>query len=382
MQSPPVAHVTSLDELIARIEAIRKAPAQRHDLVSLLAESAPVYAGRGSNEVDRLRGYVLASFEATGLPPDALPYVYEELESGQSPYTVAAAARALRGCDAPSENVVPLIVQAIERLRSLDQGVRFDSYPAIMIDRAPTTALSELVRTLAWLGPRARAALGGLRSLAELSAGGVSAAVRAEIERAIDAIEGGGSPSPVACCAASAPALRAASAVAADAAEEIDELELQDQDAASITFGAFFHARPSVMAFFYTRCMNPEKCSLTVTKLARLQQRICKQGLHGRVNVAALTYDPAYDLPQRLYAYGADRGMVFDARNRMLRTTGPLAPLRRRFDLGVGYGAVTVNRHRLELFVLDRSGRVAAAFTRTQWREDDVLGALTAAAPA
>ena len=68
--------------------------------------------------------------------------------------------------------------------------------------------------------------------------------------------------------------------------------------------------------------MNPNKCSLTITKLARLQKRIGEEGLQGRVNVAAFTYDPAFDRPARLHAYGADRGMSFDDRNRLLRTTG------------------------------------------------------------
>jgi hypothetical protein len=39
-----------------------------------------------------------------------------------------------------------------------------------------------------------------------------------------------------------------------------------------------------------------------------------------------------------------------------------------------------VNRHRLELFVLDRAGRTFAGFTRLLWSEDEVVRVLTAAA--
>jgi protein SCO1/2 len=62
------------------------------------------------------------------------------------------------------------------------------------------------------------------------------------------------------------------------------------------------------VVFFYTRCDNPNKCSLTVTKLARLQKSIVEEQLEGLLRTAAITYDPAYDLPPRLKAYGDNRG--------------------------------------------------------------------------
>ena len=68
------------------------------------------------------------------------------------------------------------------------------------------------------------------------------------------------------------------------------------------------------------------------------------------------------------------------AAHRMLRTLGAFEPLRRQFDLGVGYGAVTVNRHRRELFVLGGSGVPILAAPRTLCDEDEVLGALKRAA--
>ena len=79
-------------------------------------------------------------------------------------------------------------------------------------------------------------------------------------------------------------------------------LELEDQNGSVLTFADFPFGRPSVVTFFYTRCMNPEKCSLTITKLARMQKRIRDEGLHGRVNIGAFSYDPAFDLPRRLRA--------------------------------------------------------------------------------
>ena len=115
-----------------------------------------------------------------------------------------------------------------------------------------------------------------------------------------------------------------------------------------------------------------------MTRLGRLARSCAAEGLEA--NVAGITYDPAFDRPARLRTYGADRGMAFSAHCRLLRTLGPFDPVRATFELGVGFGPVTVNRHRLDLFVLNPALTAAAQFERRLWRETTVLDALRAAA--
>ena len=64
-----------------------------------------------ANETERVRGYVLASFESAGLPPEGMPFVLEELEVGNNPYTIARAARALRGAPEVPADVPALLVR-------------------------------------------------------------------------------------------------------------------------------------------------------------------------------------------------------------------------------------------------------------------------------
>lgn len=353
----------------ARIDALRVAPGGAEAVADMLAEQSPIYAGLGSNEAERLRGYVMASFEAVGLPPPGLPSVLEELETGRNAYLVAAAAKALRGAETPPADAAPLLLRAIERMRRADDIVRFDRFDAFLHDPAagpPVTALMELFRTLAWLGARARGSLEAMKEMR--AAGGFSPAVTAELEAAVAAAAA--APAPCGCNAR----VEAPPPVSPEA--DLGAIELQDQDGAVLTFAEAFHGRPSVLAFFYTRCMNPEKCPLTISKLGRLQRRLAAEGLAGRVNLAAITYDPAFDLPRRLRGYGTLLGMAFGARARLWRTTGPFEPLRGGLDLGVGYGPATVNQHRIELFVLDGRGRVAEAIARRLWDEEEVLQAL------
>jgi len=366
-------------DILADVDGLRWLPNQQERFVALLAEQSPIYAGRSTGDAERLRGYLLASFESMGLPPSAMPFVIEQLESGLNPYVVAAAAKALRGAGDISGLIALLLLAAIDRIRGSDDVVCFDFRGDRGVQDAPTTALMELFRTLAWLGPRAAEAEAPLKAMLSQQPPGFSVQVKAEIEKALAAISASGLTTKARCCSARpTPISFTPAAETPPASNDIKATELQDQDGAVFSFGDFFPGRPSVLTFFYSRCMNPNKCSLTITKLARLQKRIDEDGLQGHYNVAAVTYDPAFDLPSRLRSYGADRGMSFDERNRLLRTTGPFEPFQRWLDLGVGYGSTTVNQHRLDMVVLDVTGHPCASAARLQWDEADVLAALKA----
>jgi protein SCO1/2 len=209
-------------------------------------------------------------------------------------------------------------------MRYADAPVLFDVYkPRRPVERS-TTAAEEIRATIAWLG----------------DAG---------------------------CCAVPAPPRSSGRALA------LSDVTLEDQDGARTAFGAFFSGKPSVVAFFYSRCDNVRKCSLTVTKLAALQRALAARGLAGRVRLSAITYDPGFDLPARLALYGRERGVTFGEDARFFRVPSGFEEVRSAFDLGVNYAGAIVNRHRIELYVLDRRGRIAASFTHLTWSDDEVV---------
>lgn len=353
---------TSEDEIVAWIDV-----QDRDALVPLLAERSPIYAGRSTNAAVRLKGYVLAAFERVGLPGPALPYVLEELESGRAPYLVAAAAKAGRGLDRPAAHLVPFLLKAIENIRYLDDALSFDGYWARWPAKRRTTALDEILTTIAWLGADAAAARPALETLVA-DAESLSASARATIDSILARI-----PAHV-CCSGmvhAAPAERAPGAIGPTPPLKV---EMEDQDGHRVRFEELVTGRPSIVTFFYTRCENPNKCSLTITKLARLQQVLADEGLQDQVRTLAITYDPEFDVPPRLRAYGENRGVMFGPNHRLLRSTrAEFDTLRGYFELGVNYGPALVNMHRIELFVLDQGGRIHSTFTRLQWDPDEVL---------
>lgn len=347
-------------------------------LVALLDERSSRYAGRSTADAERLRGLALAALEDHPLQPAAVPFVLEELESGRNPSNVAAAGRALRGWtrELPGE-AATLVVQAIERLRASDDAVRFGG------PGERPTALLDLAETLCQLGPAARGAAAPLQQLLAAHGAEYSFVVRRRLQAALARVDAGAvDVSEASCCSSASPRPPAAAPIMAQSAgaRNLGALLLEDQDGVKHTFGERFSGRPSLLAFFYTRCTNPERCSLTVTQLAEVDRRLREAGIDA--NVAGLSYDPGYDLAPRLRAFGVERGMQFSPRCSLLRTIGPVGPLVDGFGLAVGFGPVTVNQHALDLVLLGTDLEVIGRRQRRSWGSAEMIGELAAVAGA
>jgi protein SCO1/2 len=344
----------------------------RRELLPLLREDASIYRGRGTTETERLRAFVMAGIARAGLADELMPYVIEELETGTSPYTIAAAARAARSASSLPEETAGFLLGAIDRIRHLDEYVHLDIYPAPP-GAGATTAIAEAIKTLAVAGPSGRAAI---KSLFDRAADGgyFSPSVVTLLEAALD--EDKEPRTSHTCCEHGAQAIAAEPQPVARSTAGLSQIELQNQDGIRTSFGQIFGGRTSVIVFFYTRCMNPDKCSRSISKLARVHRLIGQNLADSTAMVAGITYDPEYDLPERLRRYGADRGMCFGERCQLFRSTGPFAVIRDGLQLGVGYGSSTVNRHRIELIIVDPAGRIVEFNVRRLWDEHEVADAL------
>ncbi|HTJ55297.1 MAG TPA: SCO family protein [Nitrosospira sp.] len=396
------------------VDEVKSDPARSALLVDLLREDHPIYDQRGTAATVRMRGWVLLAFERLGLPEAALVFVLEELDNGRDAYLVAAAARSLRSYTCPSPVMAAFLMRALANIQFHDDLVCLDHYGGYAVSQKVrtrgdtagqdtaggdtttpgTTAVDELVMSLRWLGSDAADAVPAMEALMTDNAKGGGALSQTQLQElraileSLRSIELLLEPAPFYCCTlpASIGTFRDWLAHAwsentrPDALlnntrddQNIESIVFEDQDGEHVKFADFFYGQPSVVVFFYTRCTNPLKCSLTVTKLARLQKLLAERPLDGRICTAAITYDPEFDLAERLRGYGGSRGMRMDGDNRLLRAVEGIEPLRKYFRLGVNFIQSIVNRHRVELYVLDAAGRIAASFERIQWDENEVL---------
>lgn len=352
---------------MAAVAEVRADPTRREELVGLLRESSPLYVDRSASATARLRGWVLAAFEDVGLPPSALPFALEELESGIEPHLVAAAAKALRGGEW-DPNVGRYLLAAFNNMRSRDDTVSFDSIRPSWPAARSTTALLEVLATVRWLGPADAATAGAWREKQHLYAGDLSRGVRESLAETVAALEA----SPVAAPRGGSSRFLDEGSRGPARTGAVLNVDIEDQDGTSSSFADFFASVPTVVAFFYTRCTNPYKCSLTITQLAQLQRLLPVKGLEGAVRLAALSYDPGYDTPGRMRRYGESRGLRFDEFVRMGRATRGHDRLLEHFDASVGYVGSIVNRHSVEAFLVGTDGSVAHTWSRLRWSPENV----------
>src|SRR6266850_2701799 len=196
MLDPQAAAQHPEAQFAALVDALATDPIRRESLLDLLREEHPVYRDRGAAAIVRMRGWVLLALARKGVTDRELPFVLEEFDVGTDAYLVAAAARALRSYAHPSEAFLPFVLRALSNIR--DEPLSFESYGEYALSSA-TTAVSESLAVLAWLGPCAHAALPELAAMR----GRLSKKLLSELDRTVAAIREGGSSGqdrPEACC--------------------------------------------------------------------------------------------------------------------------------------------------------------------------------------
>ena len=99
-----------------------------------------------------------------------------------------------------------------------------------------------------------------------------------------------------------------------------------------------------------------------------------ERGLAGQL--AAISYDPGFDLPPRLAAYGRARGLQFNHSVRMFRAVEGHSRLAEFFGLRVGYTGTIVNQHGLELYLVDAGMQIVRTWARIPWEISYVLNSL------
>jgi protein SCO1/2 len=332
--------------------------------LALLEERHPVYSGADPAAVTRIRGSLIQALAYRALPATALPFVIEELESAFDPWLTAIAAAALRKLPEPAIQFVEPLLEAILYIRHRDDQIRLHIYGGYGGDGETTTALKEILRTFLWLGSCGQIALPRLR---ELACEFKSKQLRSDLIDVIGSLEAAPSSVP-----AEVPDHEVAvTRLYKPLPSALIQLRLQDQSGCKFLLPDFFRGQPAVVVFFFTRCGNPAKCPLTISRLGRLQKRLKDMG--SRVRTAAITYDPEYDDPRRLTQYARSWGACVNENHRFLRTLDNHEHLREFFELGVSFGGTSVNHHQLEAFVLDAEGSIVGAVRRRRLDSSKII---------
>ena len=150
----------------------------------------------------------------------------------------------------------------------------------------------------------------------------------------------------------------------------------ENQDGVKASF-ADLRGVPTAMSFIYTRCQNQFKCPLVAKTMAQLETAVDESNLSPKPRVLLITYDPEFDTPARLKAFGNSHGFRSDGSAMLLRPDPQTKKqLVESLDIAVNYNEGGVNLHGLQLILLDKEGRLARRYHSRLWDNADVMNDL------
>lgn len=327
-----------VDRVLDRVRSVPRTRSGNHRLSAMLRQDGRHFHKLSAGDAERVRGHILAAFEQRGVPECALPVIREELRTSFSPIVLAGAARAVCGLEAVDEELRSLLEGASERIALRDEYVRFDGARSGRSSPPALTARQEIAAALARVSGSPHHCCGK------------TVASKAEMAGA----------EPLSLCPGA-----------------LAQVTVEDQFGGKARLVELLRERTSLIAFFYTRCMNPAKCSLTISRLAAFARHALAGAKGHDLNLLALSYDSDYDVPARLHAFGRDRGFPFGDHARMMRCLAGWNAVRREFRLQVGYGESTVNEHARELFLVNPDLRAIGIDAECLADNEALMGAMT-----
>jgi len=351
-------------------------------LAAWLREDHSIYSGKSPSSISLFRAYLIAMMEK--MKPNATIYnfVKSELLFSDQTVNVAAAANTAKLFTSNSKELVQILNTYFTRSVStewVDITTSAYTYPL----SKPTTLKYEIIKSLPYFGEDAWPSVKYLKTIIkeekEKTAFTKDTLLILLTENAIQLIE---EQTPL-CCR------KEPAGDQSYAAEDVDiiavkkrndflnkALQLLDQDGDRIAMKDLF-GKPCVFTFFYTSCTNKLKCASTVSNLAKLQQLITQNKQQKKMLIYAMTYDPDFDKPAVLKNYGTIYGIDFKTNARFL---SPVANNEqdnfKPLNLRVNYGFGSINQHGIQLYVLDKKGKIAAVYDNQLWNVNDVYNKL------
>lgn len=349
-------------------------------LALMLSHQSAMYENRDKWQVIRLRSYVFATLADIGFPDSAMPMLADTLsfiDERMAAVEIGGAIRVAGKLGEDGRQFLPSMLRAISQ-RFSEEEFSLLRYAVDFPREEATTVQLEVMRTVEAIGLASDVELlTVLRSIASSSPqSGLDPRFVAAAGEALQVVENRDSlyshhdPHPQSGQPDEQERLNLISTwLPPEERRLLEHLDVHiiDQEGNEHLMADLLD-RPLLLTFFYTRCQNAGKCSMSVSRLAFLQQALQSEELALDVRLLALTFEPAYDTPDRLKRFVQTRGLKLNQ--------GALCghvdeahheSLIRDLGIPVSFSAGWVNTHGVESILIDMEGRLARKYLAAAW---------------
>jgi protein SCO1/2 len=163
--------------------------------------------------------------------------------------------------------------------------------------------------------------------------------------------------------------------------DEVPDYRLINQDGKAIRVHDY-KGKALLLTFIYTRCQDPNQCTLMSSNFAAINQELQKTPeLYEKTHLLSISFDPAYDTPKVLRSYGAAYTGKYSDENFThwefasgsadeVKGIAQYFGLRYYTDTASGTEQVI---HSLRTAVIGPDGKVVKVYRGNEWKPDEIL---------
>jgi protein SCO1/2 len=165
------------------------------------------------------------------------------------------------------------------------------------------------------------------------------------------------------------------------AGDEVPDYRLVNQDGKTISLHDY-KGKALLITFIYTRCQDPNQCTLMSSNFAAIDQELQKQPeLYQKTHLLSISFDPTYDTPKVLRSYGAAYTGKYSEENfghwefasgtaDEVKGIAQFFGLRYYQDTPSGQEQVI---HSLRTAVIGADGKVVKVYRGNEWKPDELV---------
>jgi protein SCO1 len=163
--------------------------------------------------------------------------------------------------------------------------------------------------------------------------------------------------------------------------DEVPNYRLVNQDGKAIRIHDY-KGKTLVLTFIFTRCQDPNQCTLMSANFSKLNQELQKQpALFDQTHLLSISFDPEYDTPKVLRSYGAANtgkytDEMFEHWEFASGSADEVKGIAQFFGLRYYKDEQTGNQqiiHSLRTAVIGPDSKIVKIYRGNEWKPDEVL---------
>jgi protein SCO1/2 len=156
--------------------------------------------------------------------------------------------------------------------------------------------------------------------------------------------------------------------------DPVPDFKLVDQSNKPVQLNSY-HGKALLVTFIYTRCPMDDFCPKMSRNFAAIDKALrADPGLYAHSALLSISFDPAYDKPEVLRAYGATYTgqQGFDHWRFAAPVGDALKPVEEYFNLGATQDDANSITHSLSTVLIGPDGKIAAWYPGSEWTPEEV----------